>query len=336
LVRTLIATPADLLYLNSFFARRYSMFVLFLRWIGLFRPKAVLLAPRGEFSAGALHIKQWRKRAYITLAKGAGLYANVLWHASSQFEEGDIHKAFCQDESIAVAGPIAGQAGEIGRKLWIMTALDMPGAASGSAFPRRAKPAGSIRLVFLSRISKKKNLDGAISALRGLSGDIRFDIYGPIEDQPYWKACQNLISQLPANIAVAYRGEVHHAQVHELLSRYDALLFPTHGENYGHVIREALSAGCPVIISDQTPWRGLEALGVGWDLPLRNIERFAAVIQTCVDMHPDKFAEWAVRAQNYGFNLAKDPEIIRQNQNLFARALGHEASPDAVAAGACR
>ncbi|SPE35831.1 Glycosyl transferase, group 1 [Candidatus Sulfopaludibacter sp. SbA3] len=331
LVRTLIVTPADLLYLNSFFARRYSMLALFLRRLWLFRPKSVLLAPRGEFSVGALKIKSWRKRAYIALARTAGLYSNVLWHASSQFEERDIHHAFC---SIAVAGPIAAQTGEAGRKLRIMTALDLPGAACARCdSQKRAKAAGSIRLVFLSRISRKKNLDGAISMLRELYGDIQFDIYGPIEDHAYWKACQGLMPQLPANVHVTYRGETHHDLVHRVLSEYDVLFLPTHGENYGHVIREALSAGCPVIVSDQTPWRGLEALGVGWDVPLTDIERFRTAIQSCIDMHPEVFAKWAVRAYEYGFNLAKDPEIIRQNQRLFARALDRKALLQSVGVG---
>src|SRR3546814_17574361 len=37
------------------------------------------------------------------------------------------------------------------------------------------------------------------------------------------------------------------------------------GENYGHVIAEALEAGLRLLISDQTPWRGLAEAGVGHD-----------------------------------------------------------------------
>jgi glycosyltransferase involved in cell wall biosynthesis len=335
LVRILILTPADLLYLNSFFARRYSIFVLFLRWLRVFRPRSILLAPRGEFSEGALQIKKWRKRAYIALARKAGLYANVLWHASSKFEEADIHGAFTSGESIAIAGPIAAQAHETGPKLQIMTALDLPGLPHPERDPReRLKSAGAIRLVFLSRISRKKNLDGAISMLQNLSGDVQFDIYGPAEDLAYWKICQELISQLPPHISVRYRGEVCHDRVHQVLSEYDALLFPTRGENYGHVIREALSAGCPVIISDQTPWRGLEELGVGWDLPLHDTERFRTAMQTCIDMHPANFAKLAGRAHEHGAKLARDPQITRQNQKLFARALGCAVSWETAEAGA--
>ncbi len=296
------------------------MLVLLLRRLRLFQPKSVLLAPRGEFSSGAICIKKWRKHTYITLARKTGLYADVLWHASSKFEEADIQNAFQSGESIAVAGPIAGRARDTEPKLQIMTALDLPGSAGPAPDPlERLKSAGAIRLVFLSRISRKKNLDKAISTLRAVSGDVQFDIYGPIEDAAYWKTCRELIAQLPPKIKVRYCGEVRHDRVHHVLSAYDALLFPTRGENYGHVICEALSAGCPVIVSDQTPWRGLEDLGVGWDLPLHDAARFRSVIQMCVDMQPDNFAQWAARAHAYGAkwlrppNYPPKPEALRQS-----------------------
>ena len=337
IVRILMTTSADLLYLNSFFARRFSIIAMLLRRLRIFRPKAILLAPRGEFSTGALEIKKWRKRAYIALARKTGLYANVLWHASSPFEEADIHNAFCNGESIAVAGPIASHSADAARKLRIVTAPDMPGTAGGKAgSAARHKPAGSIRLVFLSRISRKKNLDTAIAMLEQLTGQVQFDIYGPIEDPAYWKKCLGKMAGLPPHIQVHYRGEAHHDMVHRVLSEYDALLFPTRGENYGHVIREAFSAGCPVIISDQTPWRGLEPLGVGWDLPLESPERFRRAIQSCIEMAPETFAEMAARVYDYGTNLAKDPEIVRQNQSLFARALGRDIVRELCEAGDCR
>jgi glycosyltransferase involved in cell wall biosynthesis len=321
-IHTLLQTPADLLYLNSFFGRRFSMLALFLRWLHLFRPKSVLLAPRGEFSTGALQIKSWRKRTYVALARGLGFYSNILWHASSQFEQRDIHNAFCSDESIAVAKPIAAEARVAVEKLRIMTALDLPETAgSRRGLQKPIKPAGTIRLLFLSRISRKKNLDGAIRMLRDLRGDVRLDIFGPVEDEAYWRVCRELISQLPANVAVQYCGEAEHDRVHQVLSEHDVLLFPTHGENYGHVIREALSAGCPVIISDQTPWRELETLGVGWDVPLRETDRFRNIIQACIEMEPLEFAIWSRRASDHGSALSRDPEIINQNRKLFMRAL---------------
>lgn len=57
---------------------------------------------------------------------------------------------------------------------------------------------------------------------------------------------------------------------------------PAQGENYGHVIAEALCAGVPILIADTTPWRNLEEQGIGWDLSLNNPKAFSNVIDTMV------------------------------------------------------
>ena len=53
-----------------------------------------------------------------------------------------------------------------------------------------------------------------------------------------------------------------------MLGKHHVFLFPTLGENFGQVILEAMTAGCAILISDATPWRGLQEKGYGWELPL--------------------------------------------------------------------
>ena len=57
-----------------------------------------------------------------------------------------------------------------------------------------------------------------------------------------------------------------------------------------NMILKALCAGCPVLISDQTPWRDLEENGVGWDL-LSKPEMFRQVLQQYVDMNNDEYVK---------------------------------------------
>lgn len=58
-------TPHDVLYLNSFFDPVFTLKLLLARFLGKFPRRPVVLAPRGEFSAGALKIKGMKKTAYI-------------------------------------------------------------------------------------------------------------------------------------------------------------------------------------------------------------------------------------------------------------------------------
>jgi len=255
--RLLCSTEYDILYLNSFFSPHFTIKLLLLRRLRLIPDRPLVIAPRGEFSPGALGLKSLKKRVYITAAKAFGLYKGAVWQASSEHEEADIRRWFGNDARVVIAPNLPP----------VISAADGPVAV-------KEKTRGYLKIIFLSRISRKKNLDGALEMLKGLNGDVQFNIYGPMEDKVYWAECQKIISSLPENIEVQYCGSVEHNKVSTVMSEHDIFLFPTLGENFGHVILEALCAGCPILISDQTPWRDLEEKGVGWDLPLDQPELF--------------------------------------------------------------
>ena len=119
---------------------------------------------------------------------------------------------------------------------------------------------------------------------------------------------------------VRYHGEIDHENVHQALAAHDLFFLPTRGENYGHVIFEALAAGLPVLISDQTPWRNLEALGVGWDLPLMAEEKFCAVIEAQAALNDEARAAQRHRAQEYARSIAMDQQVLSDNLALFEGA----------------
>jgi glycosyltransferase involved in cell wall biosynthesis len=166
----------------------------------------------------------------------------VIWHASTPMEAGDI-RAVCPWAEVEINANQTALPTEPSLKNTVNT--------------------GPIRLVFLSRITAKKNLDLALSALSRVVSPFVFDIYGPVEDERYWDECRSLIRDMPPNARVAYRGEVHPDQVRETFANYDAFVFPTRGENFGHVIAESLSVSCPVICSAETPWTELLQQGGG-------------------------------------------------------------------------
>jgi glycosyltransferase involved in cell wall biosynthesis len=297
------------LYLNSFFDRRFSMLAILMCWLKLSRPRSVVLAPRGEFSPGAMRFKSTRKLLYIRIFRWLGLYRRVIWHASSNYEAADIRRQFPLMERIDVAPVVPGLDANAGKNFT-------------SGRDGRPKRAGQLRAVFVSRFSPMKNLSGALRMLKGVSGDVSFNIYGPAEDADYWEECQGLIAGMPPNIRVQYRGEIEHERVRQVFAEHELFLLPTLGENYGHVIGEALASGCPVLIGDQTPWRNLEAEGVGWDIPPAETERFRFVLQQCVDGDDEWYTALSMRAMKYAAKRTSDPEIIDANRRLFQRACG--------------
>lgn len=292
----------DIIYLNSFFSFHFTIKPMLLRRLKLIPDKPLILAPRGEFSPAALGFKSFKKRVYILVVKAFGLYRSVCWQASSKHEEADIRQWFGRDVRVVVAPdipPVINSADEL--------------------LPKSEKTKGCLNIVFLSRISRMKNLDGALEILKELNVNcqVQFNIYGPVGDVDYWLECHKIISSFPENIKIRYCGSVAHEKVGVVMSKYDLFFLPTLGENFGHVILEAFCAGCPVLISDHTPWRNLEEKGVGWDMSLSTPELFRDILQKCIDMDNAEYVKWSERARAFGLQVTKDNKTVERNRNLF-------------------
>jgi len=316
-------TEYDILYLNSFFDRFFSMVPIFIQLLGATSKVPIILAPRGEFSEGALNIKFIRKIIYIRVVNALNIYRKIEWHASSLHEKEDIIRIFKKNFYIKKGMHIKKVYGidfleKRDIEPHINIAIDLPGNEIIKEKPIfRQKETGKLRVVFLSRICRKKNLDLALELLKGLKGVVEFNIYGPVEDHIYWGKCKSLINNLSDNIIVRYCGEVPHEKVRFVFQEHDLFFFPTHGENYGHVIIEAITAGCPVLISDQTPWRNLEYKGVGWDFGLEEKDNFRSILQRCIDMGNEEYKMLSNRSYIYGHDRVTDPDILEQNRRLF-------------------
>ncbi|MEM7083797.1 MAG: glycosyltransferase family 4 protein [Pseudomonadota bacterium] len=290
-------THYDVLYLNSFFSLVYSLLP---QWLNAGTGRPVVLGPRGQFSSGALELKPRRKRLFIRFYRWLGWQKRVLWQASTGHEKQDILAAYGEGVDIFEAEDIATR----------QYASHLPGRNDGA-----------LKAVFLSRLSPKKNLDYALNVLGATRCPVDYDIYGPIEDQKHWTHCESLIRSLPDNIRVTTKGTLASEEVIDTLSRYDVFFFPTKGENFGHVIAEALCAGLPLLIADTTPWRKLEANGVGWDLPLTDPGKFARKLAELYEMSPERHARLRQDVIAWAKDRFERNEAQLCNRNMFNHAL---------------
>jgi len=317
----------DVLYLNSFW-HHDSRCALWLRRFGLVPRRPVIVAPRGEFSPGAYRLKAWKKRAYLFAAKSVGLCRDVQWHASNEMEAGQIRALFHVNATVHCASdlPPSISVGALSEN--IHCAPNRPSrSALAAGGPPRSKQPGAARIVLLGRVSRMKNVDYALRVLAQVRGDVDFRVLGPPEDREYDAECKALAEQLPPGVRATMLGAVPPEDVGRELAAAHLMFLPTRGENFGHAIIEALRAGCPVLISDQTPWHGLEDDRAGWVLPLDEAERFRAVVQRVIDMPQPEWAEWSAGARRFGERFACDPAHREANRQLFLRAAGRLTDP---------
>lgn len=300
--KTIKEIDFDLIYASSFFAKP-SIIIQILKWLNIIK-KPVIVAPRGEFSTGALGIKSLKKRIYLFVYKLLRIHKKIVFTCTSENDKKDILKVIGDKTKIYIAGNIVNNDSNVKLK-------------------KIDKKPKEIKIVTLSRIARIKNIDYSLQVFKKLIenkvdfNSITFDIFGPLEDKKYYSECLNITNDINGKIEVNFRGPIDYGQVIEVLSDYHVFLFPTKGENFGHVIQEALLAGCPVIISDQTPWRDLKKLNVGFDIPLENKKKFIDAIKYYLYMDDKEYELASKKAYEYGIDRVKNQLAIKENVEMF-------------------
>jgi len=300
--RLLRTTPHDLLMSNGFFDREFTLPALVMRRSGRVPRAPMIVSTRGEFAGGALGLKSGRKRAVLTLAGRLSLHRDVLLHATSAAEAADVERGYPHAKGVVVApnvrliGPLPEQ-------------------------PARPAPGQPLRLAFVGRIARVKNLDYALRALVQVATPVEYDIFGPIQEADHWAECQALIAALPEHVRVTHMGEMANDEMVATLAGYDLLYLPTKGENFGHAIMDALEAGTPVLISDQTPFRGLAAAKAGFDLPLADPRAFAAAIDRYAGFDEATRLRWRAGARALAERTVAESDAVTRNVEMLERVM---------------
>ena len=280
----------DVVYLNSLYSVPFALHPLMAaRALGI----PVVLAPRGMLGAGALAIKPFKKRVFLRVARALGWFRKVRWHASTEVERGEILAHF----------PSAR----------VHIALNVPLVQANAL---ALKSEGLVTWIMLGRVQQKKNLHFALEALQhvDLKGRrLRVDLVGPAEDEAY---LQKLLGMSKPGLEVRHVGAVPPHELGPLWERSHALLMPTTHENFGHAVVEAWAHGRPVLLSDQTPWRGLSDAGLGWDLPLDQAA-WVRGMEEALDWQGETWQKMSEACQDKHRSLVEDPKLVADNLALF-------------------
>ena len=297
-------TNPDCLYISSCFSV-LTIKILLLKKLGKIKNLPLIIAPVGELVDGALSIKPLKKQVFIKIARQIDLYKNVIWKTSGIAEKENVEKLRVSDDPVFVAPDLSPR--------HIYREYDQN--------KKPIKERGKANFVFLSRFDRKKNFKWFLENIGSLKGEICIDIYAPIEDEVYWQECKLIIEKLPENYKVQYKGALHYEEVVKTLFNYNFFVLPTLGENFGHVFLEALSAGCPLLISDRNPWQNLCEKNIGWDLPLEKPQLWQKQINDCVEMENSEYNEMSRAARAFSENWLSDESQEKATINVIEYAL---------------
>jgi len=120
------------------------------------------------------------------------------------------------------------------------------------------------KILFLSRLHPKKGVELLLSAaalMRSQRLDFQLLIAGPGDDS-YVAQLMQMASQLGVSDITCFLGMVKGAEKRSLYQLSDVFVLPTHQENFGLVLAEALVCGTPVVTTRGTDiWQELQEAG---------------------------------------------------------------------------
>lgn len=285
----------DIIYYNSLFSKSFTITPYKL----LKKEQKVkhILAPRGMLGKEALAIKPLKKWIFLKVSKYFLFNNQLVWHASTPQEKKEIKDQY-------------------GKSTKCFVAQNLSSEIKQRSMENHQKKAGSLRLVFLSRISRKKNLRFALDLMQSISEEsgLTMDIYGPQEEEKYWSACEEVINR---DKRINYKRVLKPQEIGTKLQEYDFLILPSVHENYGHVIVESVLAGVPVIIGTNTPWRNLSNEGIGYDLDLKNQKEWQVKIRKLILLRKDSYESYVRSCFLFAKKNIVNEGSLRANEELF-------------------
>ena len=204
----------------------------------------VVLTPHGMLEPWIMARHYWSKKvpALLLYQKSAVVKADVL-HATAKSEKENLQRLGYNDRIKVIANGI-----------------DVEDIEMKPSWKRNKE------ILFLSRIHVKKGINFLLEAVAQLKEQMEgyvIRIAGE-GDVTYIEELKQLAARLGISQLIIFEGGVYGNRKWELFRQADLFILPTHSENFGIVVAEALASGTPVITTMGTPWSELESQRCGW------------------------------------------------------------------------
>jgi glycosyltransferase involved in cell wall biosynthesis len=225
-----------------------------------------VVSPRGTLSIPAMQSGSLFKRAFWPLVQKPSLAATTCFHATAHAEYEDIRR-------LGFRQPVA----------IIPNGIDIPPLRHHSSLKMRT-------LLFLGRIHPIKGLDTLLKAWKVIAPrhpDWHLQIAGPC-DGGYLHELQSLSSKLGL-ARIDFSGPLYGEEKLVAYQKADLFVLPSHSENFGMSVAEALAAGTPAIVSKGAPWEGLNQRNAGWWLDM-GVEPLIACLDDVLALPPSELA----------------------------------------------
>lgn len=206
-----------------------------------------IIAPRGSFDAWSVNQKWLKKKIAMLAYQGKDLRCARAIHVTAEMEAEHCRRLGFNHNFV-----------------YSPNGVNLPAELP---LPERTQD-GRRRMLFLSRIHPKKGLLELVRAWVEIPHEgWVLEIVGN-DSEGYWPTVQAEIDRLCTDGSVVRTPFQDDREKWKTYCAADCFVLPTHTENFGIVIAEALYAGLPVITTKNAPWNGLVDNQCGWWIDL--------------------------------------------------------------------
>lgn len=264
-----LARSVDIVHNHSL----WSMVNVAAGWVVPGKRAKLVTSPRGTLSEWALANSKYKKLMVWPIQRQVLERAELL-HATSAKEYEEIR-------NLGIKAPV----------LIVPNGYDLP------AIDDRRRSPDLRDLLFLSRIHPVKGIELLLDAWARLGHrhqDWQLKIAGP-GDSEYIAALKNRAHRLGLK-RVSFAGPVYGAEKYAVFRNSDLFVLPTHSENFGMAVAEALSCECPAIVSQGAPWAGLERERCGWWIP-NNVNSLSETLANAMSLSREELHQMGTRGR---------------------------------------
>lgn len=240
----------------------------------------VILSPRGTLSSYSFSNNHTFVKKWIHLLAVKNLLSNCFFHVTSEQEKRDLLQLF-KPEFVQI----------IPNFIWLPAVSEQ----------NKVHQSPILKMLFLSRIEAKKGLEILLEALEGINFQYQLTIAGNGE-AAYINSLKKNLAKRNMVPFVKWIGFQHQDVKFTVLQAHDLLVLPSHNENFGNVVIEALSVGTAVLISKNVGLADyIDANNLGW---------------TC-ENQPEKLRETLFKINNHRHRLdqirSNAPKKVRED-----------------------
>ena len=260
-----------------------------------------VISPRGMMSRWAWGHHDWKKKLARALIHPGALAAAHGWHATSEEEAAEIRAlGYAQPVCVAPNG---------------VDAPDVAATARAAAHWTSACPAVAPRpgALFYSRFHQKKRVLELVDLwLEHGPRDWLLLLVGIPQNYTAAQLEDYVMRQSGAGRVQAFDG-TGRPTPYAVASLF---VLPSHNENFGLVVAEAMAHGVPALVTDTTPWRGLNLNDRGWCVPWSD---FPAALRTATAEAPRALRERGARAREWVMREFSWDKSARDLAAFYAR-----------------